>query len=409
MALMFESRKERYARILSGIFLISGACIGAGMLALPTRAAAVGFFPAVVVMALCAVFMTLTGLLFFEATVWMEEGAHVITLSSRLLGRPGKIVAWIVYLFIGYASLIGYIWASGDAAALALNHTLGWSLTPLWGSALFTVVFVLIIYLGKRFASSINTLLFAAMILAFLSLITFGTSGISEGRLWRDAWGVGGLMPLVPTLLTSFSIPGLVPTLAPYLKRDVSAMRTVLVGGMGLTFVVYIVWLIVVIGSVPTEGAEGLAAAFEKGELATVTLSAALSNPLLARLARAFEFFALATSFLGIGLALLDFLADGLKVANRPSNRIGLLLLIGIPCFVFSQTIDKAFDLMIDLTGGIGDAILSGLLPALMVWSGRYWKGYQADYRVWGGKPLLWVISLLSGLVLLYEIVRWFF
>ncbi len=405
---MFSSPFERILRIGAGILLIAGTCIGGGMLALPTRAASVGFIPSLGMMGLCACFMTLTGLLFFEATLWMEEGAHIITLSSRLLGWWGKLVAWVVYLFIGYASLIGYIWASGDTVSMAINHVFGLALTPFWGSVCFTTLFLFVFYIGKQFTSAINTLLFTAMILAFISLISLGTSGITGAGLWRESWQVGGLIPIIPILLTSFSIPGLVPTLAPYLKREASAMHWVLMGGMGLTFVVYAVWLLVVLGSTPAEGPESLAVAFERGELATCTLSCALSDPLLSRLARAFEFFALATSFLGIGLALLDFLADGLKMVQTWVNKVALLLLIGIPSFVFSQTIERAFDLMIDLSGGIGDAILSGLLPTFMVWSGRYRKGYTGDYRVWGGRGMLAVLSLFAGGILAYEVLLWF-
>ncbi|MGL5262987.1 MAG: aromatic amino acid transport family protein, partial [Candidatus Rhabdochlamydia sp.] len=64
-------------RILSAAFLISGTCIGGGMLALPVETSQMGFFPSLLAMAFTWIFMTVTGLLLVEANLWMQEGAHI--------------------------------------------------------------------------------------------------------------------------------------------------------------------------------------------------------------------------------------------------------------------------------------------------------------------------------------------
>ncbi len=38
--------------------------------------------------------MTLSGLFLLEISLWMDEGAHVISMAKRFLGNPGRIVAW---------------------------------------------------------------------------------------------------------------------------------------------------------------------------------------------------------------------------------------------------------------------------------------------------------------------------
>ncbi|MFN4174810.1 MAG: aromatic amino acid transport family protein, partial [Parachlamydiaceae bacterium] len=83
--------------LLSAIFLVAGTCIGGGMLALPVATGLAGFFPSLVVMILSWLMMTLTALLLLEVSLWMEEGVHVITMSSRLLGPFGKAVSWVLY------------------------------------------------------------------------------------------------------------------------------------------------------------------------------------------------------------------------------------------------------------------------------------------------------------------------
>ncbi len=405
---MFTSGKERFFRIVTGIFLVAGTCIGAGMLALPTRAAGIGFLPTVGIMVLCALLILFTGFLFFEAALWMKGEVHIVTLASRLLGKWGKLIVGGVYLFTAYAFLVGYVWAGGLPTALALNSSFSLSLTPVWGSALFTFFFLVIIYMGKRFAGSINTLLFTGLMMAFISLLTFGGGDISGSRLLVLSLSFGGLAPVLPVLLASFSMPGLVLSLVSFVGKDRGAVRWILFGGLGTVLLFYTGWLFVVIGSVPAAGVGSLVSAAGMGELASTTLSSALTQPFLARVARAFEFFALGTSFLGFGLALGDFLSDGLRMKSTPLHRLGLCCVIGIPVFILSQTTERVFDLAINLAGGLGDTVLSILVPALMVWSGRYRKGHSAKVRVWGGKALLLGVMAVATLMLTYNLIQLF-
>jgi tyrosine-specific transport protein len=87
-------------RILSAAFLISGTCIGGGMLALPVETSQMGFFPSLLAMAFTWIFMTVTGLLLVEANLWMQEGAHIMTMASHLLGKIGKWLCVALYLFM---------------------------------------------------------------------------------------------------------------------------------------------------------------------------------------------------------------------------------------------------------------------------------------------------------------------
>ena len=58
-------------------------------------------------------FMITTALMLLEANLWMPAGSHIITMAGRLLGPFGKATAWILYLFMAYASLIAYTSAAG--------------------------------------------------------------------------------------------------------------------------------------------------------------------------------------------------------------------------------------------------------------------------------------------------------
>lgn len=72
--------------ILSAMFLVAGTCIGGGMLALPVATGVSGFFPSIAIMLVCWLAMTITALLLIEVSLWMEEGVHLISMTSRILG-----------------------------------------------------------------------------------------------------------------------------------------------------------------------------------------------------------------------------------------------------------------------------------------------------------------------------------
>jgi len=105
--------KTQEVSVWSGVLLIGGTSIGAGMLALPVVTGLSGFFPAMVVNTVCWLFMLATGLLLLEATLWMKEGANILSMTERILGPAGKVFGGGAFIFLYYCLLISYI--SGGA------------------------------------------------------------------------------------------------------------------------------------------------------------------------------------------------------------------------------------------------------------------------------------------------------
>lgn len=375
-------------KTINALFLVAGTCIGGGMLALPISSSIAGFWPSVAVMFLACVFMTITGLLFLEATLWMEDGGHLISMSSKLLNQYGKIVCWLVYLFIGYFSLTAYVSGGGKEISFVATEILKSPLSSYWGSFVFIFIFGIVLYLGHRTVERVNTILVVSMIIAYIFMILLVSPEVKLHLLERQDLDAKNLLFISPLMLTTFSFPGIVPTIVPYLKRDIKALRIAIIGGTITTFVVYFFWLFVMFGSVPYEGAHGLKEAFLCDIPATECLHYAIQNPVLSYIAQFFAFFALTTSFLGIALALFDFLADGFKISKRGLGKLTLTLMIALPSLFFGIYFKRAFITALEMSGGIGDSIISGLIPAIMVWRGRYHFKLvkQGSYQVTGGK-----------------------
>lgn len=400
---MEDIQKPSKGTILSAMFLVAGTCIGGGMLALPVATGINGFIPSLVVMFICWVMMTLTGLFLLEVSLWMEEGVHINTMTYRILGNFGRWVSWILYLFICYASIVAYTAAGGLQITLAFDYLFNFSLSKEIGCTIFIVSFGLVLYLGSFIVGRVNAVLFIAMIASYLALISIGIPEVNTHYLTYTKWS--GFMLAIPLMLASFSYQTMVPSLTPYLKQNIKGLRWALVGGTTITFIVYFVWQFMMLGIVPVEGSNGLAQALIDGEPATRFLNEHVEGSYVSTIAHFFAFFAVVTSFLGIALGLFDFLSDGLKIKKVGMGNLLLGLLIVVPSLIFATQFERIFLVALDSSGGYGDTILNGLIPILMIWIGRYRMGYQNGFRIPGGKVLLSVVFLFFLFCLILEIL----
>lgn len=388
--------------VISAMFLVAGTIIGGGMIALPVATGVSGFLPSTVFMTVCWLAMTFTALLYLEVSLWMEEGVHVITMTSRILGPFGKAVAWVLYLFICYASLVAYTAGGGLQIASGASNLFGYDISSTWGALIFVTLFGSVFYFGNQFVGRVNAILFIAMIGAYLILVAMGLDEVKPSLLKYRDWSPAWLA--IPLFLTSFSFQTMVPSLTPYLNRHAKSLRFAIIGGTTLALIVYLVWQWLILGIVPVDGEYGLAEALRRGEPATQFIAEHVNGYHIALIAEYFAFFAIITSFFGIGLGLFDFLSDGLKIQEKGWGKVFLSLLIALPTLFFATQFERVFYLALDATGGYGDAILNGLIPVLLIWVGRYHLGMGGKtMTALEKKPFLAIVFIFFLFVLLFK------
>ncbi len=390
---------HRFGHLVGGTLLVAGTSIGVGMLALPVATAAGGFIPSLVVYLVCWLFMLCTGLLVLEACIWMPYGSNLITLTHRLLGGWGRGLCWILYLFLFTSLMVAHVVGGGGALT-----TLADGLLPNWVSVLlYVAVFSPIVYLGTRWVDRTNLVLMVGVVITYLTFCGSSFPYIDKTLLTRMDWSKAWFA--LPIIFTAFGYQSLIPTLVNYMHRDIPKIRFALIFGTMLPFLIYIVWELLIVGIIPLEGPHGLAAALKAGQNAVQPLGEHLNNPLLLTIGHLFAFFVMTTSFMGIGIAFVDFLADGLKVEKKGWGKFGLCVLIFVPPTAISLGNPQIFFQALQYAGGIGVALLLGLLPVLMVWSGRYKQGFSAAHRQLPGGRL--VLCILILFVMAELIIEW--
>ncbi len=395
-----------FNKTLVAAFLVGGTCVGGGILALPVEAGGIGFFPVIFVLLFSWAFMMLTGLLYAEASIWMKsEGAHVVTISKCLLGRGGEIIAILLYLFMGYASLVAY--NSGGAVLIHnfIKSMLDFELGNVESTIIFAIVFGSILYCGTKILGIVNSCFVIGLVASYIGMVSIGFSGIKRELLSK--MNIGETYSILPLMITSFSFQMIVPSLALYLNHDAKALKNSIIFGTTIPLFAYAIWLFVVLGIVPHDGPHGLEESLMQGLAATESLKYFSFSSYLVTFAEYFAFFALVTSYLGIALGLYDFLADLTGIIKQSYGKFLLGLLVFLPTLCFSIIYKNAFIFALDITGGFGDSILNGILPVLMVWIGRYVIGYDnCGLRLFGGKILLVLIFLCSLLILVAQTLK---
>ena len=387
---------------MGATLLISGCCIGAGMLGLPVLSALAGFEPSIFMFILSWLFMTCTGLLLLEVTLWFDEEVNIISMANHTLGVAGKTVAWVLFLFLFYCLMVAYVAGSGELFADFYHELTGLNVSNWVGSLVMMGLFGLMIYLGTHAVDHFNRVWMLGLMISYFLLIAFGASYVNPHYLQHRDWGA--TLYVLPSMIVSFGFHNLVPSLTHYLNRDAKQIRKAIIIGSLIPLAIYIAWDWLILGLVPVEGKEGFRAALSQGDMATRALKSAAGNLWVVDIAHYFAFFALITSFLGVALSFVDFLADGFQIQKTPLGKGFLCALAFVPAFVFSLIYPNIFLSALNYAGGFGAVILFGILPALMVWSGRYHKEMKGVPLVPGGKGTLIAVISFSILVVVLQL-----
>lgn len=381
-------------KLLGGILIISGTTIGAAMLALPISTGLAGFFPGLFLCLACWLLMTYSAFLFLEANLWFQKDVNIITMAQKTLGKKGELVTWAIYLFLLYSLTTAYIAAGGPLLIDFFRTAFSVNLPPWIGPIPFLVIFGAFVYSGTAAVDSINRILSIGLAASLTFLICMIADDVDYSRLSYTNYPL--LAAGIPVVITSYGYHIVIPSLTTYFNRDLKQLKLALIIGGFIPFVLYAIWQFVMLGAVDLEGPLGIKRAYIEGTPVTTLLSRAADSTQLSFGSSAVTFFAIVTSFLGVSLSLSDFLADGLKIQKDQAGKILISALTFIPPLAFALLSPRAFFTALEYAGGFGVLGLLAVLPVMIVWSGRYKKGFEGPYKAPGGKVLLSVAFVFA-------------
>jgi tyrosine-specific transport protein len=345
------------------IALITGCCVGAGMLGLPLVTMSSGFILSIIPLFIGWAYMYLSGLMVLEVYLDAKQNINLMGLLDKILGKSAKIIGAALFLFLFYSILTAYLNASSILIQGACNQLFKIDLPQSFylicnGFVLFTIILF-----TTRKIDLINRFLVFCMLFFYVCLIYIGSLQVDPVNLKTFSHPTQ-IVWSIPVFILSFGFQNLVPTVSHYLNYDAKRIKSTLFKGTFAAFIIYLIWNFIILGVISNQD-QGIV---EKG---THTLHQLFdsSSAQVSFFIKGFSFFAIITSVLAVSLSFVNFISDSAE--NQKKHAFYTACVI-VPPVIFSLLNPDLFLTMLHIAGGIGAVSLFGLLPPFMIWKKRY-------------------------------------
>ena len=163
----------------------------------------------------------------------------MITMADRTLGHTGKIVSWLVFLFLFYSLMVAYVAASGSLITDFIGKRLAIIGITGVGGFLFCLLFGMLLYLGIGAVDWFNRLLMLGLIVSYVSLVAVGASHVDTSLLQHRDWSA--MTAVIPAVIVSFGFHNLIPSLTTYFGGQPKPLIWTIVIGSAIPLVIYLV------------------------------------------------------------------------------------------------------------------------------------------------------------------------
>ena len=395
------SENIRKPSVLGGTMIVAGTSIGAGMLALPTVSAGMWLDWSMLLLFLSWIGMLKSSQAILEVNMHYPVGASFNSLVKDTLGSTWNIINGISISFVLYILVYAYISGGSSMISYLFESLSGQAPNRILMSFLFALILVTCVWASTWFVDRLTVIMMGGMVLSFVVSMSGILPSISISNLLQTNDPLAGrsifVWAALSTYLTSFCFHGSVPSLVKYFGKDPLRIDKCLVYGTGITITCYFIWITVASGSVSREGFKAVIASGGNVGVLVQAANAAISSDIIIRMLDAFAFFAIATSFLGAGLGLFDYLADLFKIDDSPKGRFKTTLITFIPPMIGGIFFPDGFIAAI-AWAGLFSVIWAVIVPSLMVLKVREKFG-EVVYKPFKGKFVPYALIVYGTVV----------
>ncbi len=370
------------------ITTLVGTIVGAGILGIPyviSKAGVLyGFF---LILLIGFAFLYLN--LFAGEVVLRTKGLHQLTgYAEKYLGKSGKVFMAVSMVINIYGALIAYL--IGEGSALKSIFGVG---PPLVYTLIFFAITFFIIYGGIKATGRVELVLISALILVvvIIGLISFQKINFEYFTSFNPKF----LFLPYGVILFAFMASPAIPELQEVLGKEKRKMKKTIIVGSLIPIFLYILFAGIIVGLI---GEYNFSLLQPNERIATVALSL-YSNPFLGILANFIAVLAMFTSFLTLGLALVDMY----RYDYGFSRNKALLLTLSLPLIItlFDLT---SFISVLAITGAIAGG-LDAILVILMFWKAKKLGKRKPEYSLGKHRVLGVCLLIMFALGILYQIL----
>jgi len=357
---------------ISGVSVLVGTCIGAGVLGLPYVASRSGFFVALGYILFLGLFMILINLCFGEVALRTRKLHQIPGYAEKYLGKNAKFLMQFAMIFGCYAAIVAYLLGVGESVSFLVFGNVKYAafFGAVFGLFMSSLLWGGLKKLGRyeKFGVGIVMVLFFAIFVTFVGDVQVSNLLTFDSNFLFLPFGV------VLFALISFHT---IPEVEIILKDNKHLMKSVLITSGLVSVFFYVIFTLVVLG------VKGV----ETPQVATLALGTIFVF---------LGIFTMSTSYLAVGNAL----QDNLNFDEKYSRWRAWFLSAVVPILIFLLT--QAFDFFsftrILSIGGVVSGGLTGILILFVLVKAKKKGDRKPEYSVYLNK---WIIGFLSLIFIL--------
>lgn len=390
--------KKGFFELSEAVAILVGTIIGAGVLAIPYAIMRAGFLTGALLMVILSIASVLVYLYMGEIVLRTKEKHQLTGYAQKYLGGGGRKLMVFSMLFGNYGALIAYLIGIGKSfsAIFGMQNVIfnlfGLSLSfDVIFSLLFFIFGSTIVYLGIRGVGKSELcmgygVVFIVLLISIITLFRFNLNNV----LLFDFSKI-----FLPYGVILFALAGAiaVPEMREVMKDKRQLKRAVLIGSL-IPIVIYLLFSLAVVG----------ACGKSTSEIAVVCLSEKFGEVML-WIGNIFAIFAMATSFLTLGLGLKEMYNYDYRIKEKISWFLAcfvpLILFLLILFFVKQERFFKT----IGITGGIA-MTLEGILIVMMFSKAKKSGEREPEYSIKQNKFISLILILIFLLGMIYTLLN---
>ncbi|MFT7470257.1 MAG: tryptophan-specific transport protein [Kiritimatiellia bacterium] len=391
--------ETKASSMLGGIAIITGGAIGAGMFSLPIVSSGMWFGWTLACMLLSWFCMYHISLMIMEVNLHFRHGANYDTMIKATLGKYWNISYGLLFAFLLYTLEYAYISGGSSIVILTLESTLGYSPSQVIAGLTFALLLASVVWMSTKAVDRVISIMIVGMMISLILAVTDLTLAANLRQLLiPDERSNNSYFPFVfaalPFYLTAFGFHPMVPSLIKYYgKKPVMIGRCMLIGSC-LCFLVYLLWLVSTMGNLQRQAFLPIIAEGGNIGVLVAAINQVVPSEQLEKLLNSFANLAIITSFLGVSLALFDFVTDKFNFSETPLGRLKTAIIVFLPPIVGGVFFPDGFILAIGFAG-MAVAFTALIVPPLMLKRSR--KIFApGTYVLWGGNKLIYFIFAMG-------------
>lgn len=348
--------KKQWAAAL----LLAGTAIGSGMISLPMVLAKFGIAKSCMIMIIFAALTFLTAVIRADLNLNLRAEATLED-AGNAFGCPwaGKVGNFLLKL-LTFALLSAYLFGFSSILCSLFNspQPVMMALTAVGAASAFLF--------ASKFIVNINKFLFIGMFFIFIGLVIglFLETPINFIPEQAKNITVSEWAAVIPVIFTAFGMQGSIHSVTKFCKNDRSMIRNACAWGCAVTAAIYIIWTAAILMVAANTDADFFqlmieGKATDVGALVSV-LSKAASSQCVQIVIWTVSIFAILTSILGAGLALLDIFEQ-----ERCAPKWQMVSLIVFVPAIVSMFVPNAFIKILNVSGVIL-ASIAVVIPAVI-------------------------------------------